>query len=86
MEKFPILCTLSALIVFLGAAISAVGVQAGKSNNPPLGFSIVEQMPSRVLQGAQISNVLDVPREVELKLVARDSSSVEIRGDLLVSF
>ncbi len=86
MEKFPILCTLSALIVFFGAAISAVGVQTGKTNNPPLGFSIVEQMPSREFQGAPIAKLLDIPRDVELKLATRDSSSVEIRGDLLVSF
>ena len=94
MEKFSLLCTLSALIVFLGAAIGAAGVQTGKSNSLPFGMNSVEQIQTSasfnksvsvaLSQGLSGSGRLDVPSEI--KLASRAKSSVPINGDILVSF
>ncbi len=92
MEKFPILCTLSALIVFLGAAIGAAGVQTGKTNNLPFGSNSVEQIQKSVplmnvlaghRQDVKVFGKFNVPEEGR---VLRAGTSVIISGDLLVSF
>ena len=101
MEKFPILCTLSALIVFLGAAIGAAGVKTGVSNDLPFGFDSAKQIENRagVVKTASVKRQdatafigMDLPKSVEQLrdagggLLERGGEPVEISGDLLVSF
>ena len=93
MEKFPILCTLSALIVFLGAAIGAAGVQTGKSNNLPFGSNSVEHIRSsarfmKVLsgRGQDVTAFRKFEVSPTLKLASHAENPVKISGDLLVSF
>ena len=82
MEKFPILCTLSALIVFLGAAISTASVQTGKSKNLPFGSNSVEQIQS----SARWMKVASERTQESAALVDYAENPVTITGDILVSF
>ena len=95
MEKFPILCTLSALVVFFGAAASAAGVQTGKSNTIPFGSNSVGQiqrMAESLGQDLAAFGKLALPGSKGIVVApapgvaSRDGTSVRISGDLLVSF
>ncbi len=101
MDKFPILCTLSALLVFLGAAVSVAGVQTVKKSGLPFGLNSVEQvqrsvdfasMTSTLNHEAVMFGQLDLPRggnvsrAPEIGLVPQAENSVAISGNLLVSF
>ena len=82
MEKFPILCTLSALIVFLGAAIGTASVQSGKSKNLPFGLNSVEQIQS----SARWTRVASERVQEKAVLANYAENPVTITGDILVSF
>ena len=102
MEKFPILCTLSAVLVFLGATMGVAGVQTVKKNDLPFGLNSAEQLQSSAAiasvdamalrQDVPAIGRLDLPyggkwiRSAEGGLASRSVDAVEISGDLLVSF
>lgn len=95
MEKFPILCTLSAVLVFLGATLGVAGVQTVKKNDQPFGLNSVEQIQRSVELLASNAAALhqDSPvvrqlasRTSEVALAGRAASAVQISGELLVSF
>ncbi len=101
MEKFPILCTLSAMVVFLGAVLGVAGVQTVKKNDLPFGLNSVEQIQSKsgfrsvastLRQDVAAFRQLDLSASQVIKpsaeraFASRDATPVQISGDLLVSF
>ena len=101
MEKFPILCTLSAMVVFFGAVLGVAGVQTVKKNDLPFGMNSVEQIQSKpgfvsmasvlrqdvaAFQALDISQKRGMQPGLEGTFASRDATPVEISGDLLVSF
>ncbi len=88
MEKFPILCTLSAVIVFLGAALGAAGVQTEKKDSLPFGSHSVEMVQESAAFAGIIAPAL---QQLDLSRGTANApylamESVPIRGELLISF
>ena len=91
MEKFPILCMVSALLVFLSATVGAAGVQTVKKNDLPFGMNSVERVQRDVRQIGMSAVQIDPSFSAQTSRrqgmnLARGETPVEISGDLLVSF